>query len=185
MLQRFVVLTALTLAFAVPGAQAADFNVTTGAEFTAALGTAASNGTADRILLAAGTYTGPFSYNGTEDLEVLGAGAGSTTIDQTTGGAGLLLQNAAPTYHVADLGFTLGSAANQGLRIAGPGIVERIQTIAAAGFQGQTVWLLHSGLTLQHAALSQPGATLASLVHVTTSGPVTIQDSTFAGGGAQ
>src|SRR4051794_32320786 len=101
MLTRSTVLALLALLLAVPPAGAADFNVTTSGEFSSALVTAASNGTADRILLAAGTYTGPFTYNAPEDLEVLGAGAAATTIALSGAGEALYLEHPSAHYHVA------------------------------------------------------------------------------------
>ena len=71
-------------------AGAATYPVADTSQLTAALSSAEASGEPDRIDLAAGVYTGPFSYNGASAVEIVGAGAGSTTI-QTASGSGINL----------------------------------------------------------------------------------------------
>jgi len=54
---------ALLAAFSATAVQAADYHVTTAAELTAALNSAAASVEDDAIYLAAGTYNGNFKYN--------------------------------------------------------------------------------------------------------------------------
>ncbi|MCW2991477.1 MAG: hypothetical protein JWM73_2071 [Solirubrobacterales bacterium] len=177
-----VVLIALVVAAATaPAARAADFHVSSAAELTSALSAAAANGTADRVLLAAGTYAGPFTYNSAESVEVLGAGQATTTITQTSNGFGLHLQNANATYHVADVGFALNGVNGIGLRIAGPGLVERVAGSAMPGSNGSDISIGHGGITVREATIqaSLGGAGIVA----DTPGASTVTDSAIAGGG--
>jgi hypothetical protein len=162
-------------------APAADFNVATGAQLSTALSTAASNGTADRVLLAAGSYAGPFAYNSAEGLEVIGAGQATTTITQAGSATGLFLQHANATYRVADVGFAVNGSAGNGLRIAGAGVVERVAATVVAGSNANAISLGRAGIALREATIQ--GASGGSGVVYNAAGASTISDSTISGGG--
>jgi hypothetical protein len=82
-------------------AEANTYPVTNTGELTTALGSAEASAEPDRIDLAAGVYTGPFSYGGASKVEIVGAGAGSTTI-QTASGSGLNVADGSGS-RIADL----------------------------------------------------------------------------------
>ena len=163
-------------------ARAADFNVSDAAGFSAALTTAQGNGTADRVLLAAGSYAGPFNYNGNEDLKVLGAGAGQTVITSGSSANGLFLQGSSANYHIADLGFSLTGNNAVGLRINGGGIVERITATVAPGVNNATPVFIGAAnpVTVQHATVNTNLNSRGILVQ--TAGTATILDSSVTGG---
>lgn len=80
------ILALLVLVAWVPGAaQAAVFNVASGdtAGFASALATANANGEADTIDLAAGTYDLTGTLVVSSEIAIVGAGAGTTTIQRS------------------------------------------------------------------------------------------------------
>ena len=184
MSHRLAVLAVLALILAgAPGASAADFNVSNSAGLTSALTTAASNGTADRILLAAGTYTGPFTYNASENLEVLGAGAGQSVIAVgANNGYALLLQDTSATYHVADVGFAIGFDNAKGLQVQGPALVERVSATAAPAVTNAIpIMVTASAATTVSQATVSSNVNSRGILEQGT-GAAVVQDSVLVGG---
>ena len=75
---RVLVLALVATVLSASPAVAADYNVTTSAELTSALSAAGGTAAADRVLIAAGTYSGAFTYTGSSALQIIGAGEGAT-----------------------------------------------------------------------------------------------------------
>ncbi len=152
-----VLIAALAAALLAPAAaaRAVDFNVGTASELTAALATAAANGSSDRILLPRGTLSGTFFYGSSENLDIEGQSRSASKI-AASGGVGLTLANAAGVVRVEDVGFAVGPGATQvGVKIDGPA------TLDGVGFA------------------VDPAATNASPIEITGSG-ATVQDATIA-----
>jgi hypothetical protein len=82
-------------------AGAATYPVADTSQLTAALSSAEASSESDRIDLAPGVYTGPFAYNGASSVEIVGASAGSTTI-QTASNSGINLDGG-PGSRIAQL----------------------------------------------------------------------------------
>ena len=163
-------------------AQAADFNVSTSAGLTSALSTAASNGSADRILLAAGEYSGAFSYGSSEDLELIGAGQNATELDGSGAADALDLFNSGATFHVADLTVAMATNTPHGIWISGDGTIERTTVTMAAGATGIGIYAVTPGLTVKHIDIEGGGGSSRG-VDFQQPGAGTITDSTFFNAG--
>ena len=88
-------------------------------EVSKALAEAESNGSDDRLFLGPGVYIyGPFSYQSSERLEIIGAGAGQTILHGGAPGAVLLLGGNQDSS-VRDLTINAVGSATAGLRLAG------------------------------------------------------------------
>jgi len=114
------------LALAAP-CRGAVFNVATVAELEAAFLTAASNGEADTVYIAAGNYqpAGQIGFNGSEDypITIHGAGAGQTIFDGsliTSPDAVIsVYQYGTPAAHITVSGLTVQSSGGLGMALNG------------------------------------------------------------------
>lgn len=103
-------------------ARAADFHVTTAQELQTALATAQSNGTNDKVFLAAGTYAGIFTFVSSEanDLEIraeAGLNPGQVVLDGQSLGRTLLLQGGGNPVGFTLDNITLQNGSGGGVKI--------------------------------------------------------------------
>ncbi len=195
---RAVALVAVILAFfAITGvAHATTYQASNSAQLVTALSSAGSNPGPDTIELAAGTYTGPFTYNNTsanDGLTIDGAGVGQTIIKETGNGQYALgLIGTGETYDISNLTLDITSTNSQGLEIDGPGEVQDVNVTyvgSAANLSDSLGILIDSpvdGLTLSHVAVDATatdasGSVSAEGIVDEYSGAVTIEDSSVTG----
>jgi PKD repeat protein len=122
MLQRPLLALAVASALAAPAAATADdYSASSPATLTTALNAAGAHVGADRVILAAGTYTGHFVYSG-DALEVLGAGRAQTTI-AASGGTGFF---SGSVVNLHDLGFSVSTADLRPVELDGTGTMTHV-----------------------------------------------------------
>src|SRR3954451_445885 len=178
MTTRTLLLAAAALAIPCSAAHAIDFPVSTSAELTTALSTAQSNGSADRIMLAPGAYSGAFSYNSSEDLDVIGSGQNATEILGSGASNALDLFSSAATFHVSDLTVAMATNTPHGIWITGHGTIERTTVTMAAGATGTAMYVDAAGATVQHVEVDG-GGTSSRGIQFEHAGAGTITDSTI------
>jgi len=143
-LARMVLMLATVLLALSPGfnVEAATFNVSTPAEFQAALDTAKSNGQDDTINVAAGTYniTTRIISQSFENfsLTIQGAGSGSTILDGGNSVAILYIYSVGQVF-IKDIAFRNGNTASSGGGLsyfASAGTVENCEFTGNSGGAG-------------------------------------------------
>jgi PKD domain len=186
-----VVAVAAVVALAPASAHGQDFNVTSAAEFTAALTSAQASADPDRIFLAPGTYSGGttgFSYNGASPVQVIGAGQGQTTlVASSLAGWALSLSGGGGQNRVASLKAVAppdGAPQQRGIILPGPdgGTIEdvSVEVDPSASTNANAIQL--NGAS----AVSRTTVTGASSRGIETqSGSSTISDSVVVGPGSQ
>lgn len=88
-------------------------------ELANVLAQAESNGTADRFFLGAGSYaSGPFSYQSSERVEIIGAGSDKTTL-QSDGVGSVLMLGGNPDSSLRGVTVRAAGSAQVGLRLTG------------------------------------------------------------------
>ena len=155
---------------AVQTADAANLNASTAAELAAALTTAATNNEPDTLTLAAGTYAGNFVYNDAEELDIVGAGIGQTTLE---GGATNTLSmsgNAASSVGSLSVHQLTGGGGQAGIQMAA-GTVENVSVLADATMTGSGIRAT-SGATVRDATVD--GSELGRGIEA-SSGVVTVE----------
>jgi PKD domain len=177
-------------------ARANTYQASNTAQLVTALSNAGANPGPDTIVLAAGTYTGPFTYNNTSannGLTIDGAGVGQTIVKETGNGQYALgLIGTGETYDISNLTLDITSTNSQGLEIDGPGEVQNVDVTyvgPAADLTGSFGILIDSavdGLTFSHVAVdatatAASGSVSAEGIVDEYSGAVTIEDSSVTG----
>lgn len=193
-----VLVVSLACLAMVGAAGAATYTASNATQLSADLSSAGSNPGPDTITLAAGAYTGPFTYNNTaanDGLTIQGAGVGQTTIKEIGNGQYALgLIGGGETYDVSNLTLEVDSSNSQGLEIDGPGEVQNMDV----NFVGLGSNLTNSdgiyidrevaGLTLSHVAVDATATAASGTIGATGindeyDGNVTIEDSSVTGAG--
>ncbi len=124
---------ALAALWSPAAARGAVYQAADSGELTAALASAHATVEADTINLAANTFVGPFSYNGSSPIEIVGAGPGLSIL--TTGGSyALLLQGGAVGDRVANLTATItGGTTVRGIWVGAASATVEDVTVTRSG----------------------------------------------------
>lgn len=150
--------TALALTVAPATAVAQVYRAATAADLLGDLSAAASSPEADTIQLGASTYVGQFSYNGSSDLTIVGAGATRTTLGNSVGNQAALYLHSSGHATVEDLGVTIaGGTTAYGLQLSGANVVAQdVQLVDQPAGTNAMAVVTDAGATLRRATISGP-----------------------------
>lgn len=179
-------------------AGAAEFHVTTAQELQTALTTAASNGEADTIFLAAGYYSGVVTFNSAEAMELTiqteeGVASHQVTLDGAGLGSALsLTATAAVNLTVRGLSFSrhCGNAGKGALALStstsGVILVEQCQFIGANGVSGIGVVIGSAqSATVRDCVATRDATSYGDGIYISgVTGTVLVERNSVSGGGA-
>jgi hypothetical protein len=149
------------------------------AGLSAALTGAQANGTADRFLLAPGTYAATaFAYQSAEPLQLIGAGTGATVLTGTAGPVLTLGGN--PASEVSGLTLRPATGASSGLKLIGARAGDVAVDATASPSVGAGV-LLVGDTVLDHATVGLN--TVGGPAVLVYSGNATVSDATLTAPG--
>ena len=171
---------AALLAPAAP-ALATDFPATTSAELSSALQQASLAPGPDRVVVAAGTYVGPFTYNGTPSnpVEIAGAGVGQTIIRaETAGQNAIAVTGEGSSIH--DLSSQAGAANARALSLGNLAVAHDVALSSDPGIGGRGITIGGNAI-LRRATITGSSSNMTGVVMHGQTGVV--EDTTIDTGG--